>query len=115
MSEQKTKTNETPARWRTAEPSLRAVQVAFDLEEQIQRTIRLRACELALSPSDCIRQILGLKVTTKPVRPRLTASFTEQDYQNLADRYALSPDQKIEIKRRVMQELMEFAEQHPHD
>lgn len=85
---------------------MKAVQVAFDMDEKIQLAIRKEALEAGLSPSDQIRDILGLPTNKRPKRPRLTVSLSPEDYVVLAEKYQLSPDQQLEIKRKLMDDLI---------
>lgn len=98
-----------PDKWQSSVKAIKAVQVAFDMDEKIQLSIRKRALEAGLSPSDQIRDILGLPVNTKPKRPRLTVSLAPDDYKVLAKKYQLQPDQQLEIKRKLMDDLIEFV------
>jgi len=100
-----------PSAWQESDKVLKAVQVAFDAEENVIKKVRKAAFKNNLSNSDQIRLILGLPISHKPVRPRLTLSLTELDYQELAERYGLDPEQRLEIKARVLQELIKFADQ----
>ncbi|MDX1810723.1 MAG: hypothetical protein R3240_02150 [Gammaproteobacteria bacterium] len=109
MAEQPKKTKELPQKWRASDKAMRAVQVAFYVDEQVQNKIRRDACIKGISPSDMIRSITQLPVSAPPKRPRLTASLNQEDYQLLADRYGLDPEDTLEIKRRVMQELIDYA------
>ncbi len=104
-----TKKKELPSKWQASKKAMRAVQVAFYVDEQVQNKIRQEACLNGMSPSDMIRQITQLPVSAPPKRPRLTASLNKDDYALLAQRYDLDPEDTLEIKRRVMQELIEFA------
>jgi len=101
-----------PSKWQASDKAMRAVQVAFYVDEQVQNKIRQAACLNGMSPSDMIRQITKLPVSAPPKRPRLTASLNKDDYSQLAERYNLEEDDTLEIKRRVMQELIEFATQY---
>jgi len=98
-----------PSKWQASTKALRAVQVAFYVDEQVQVKIRQVACLNGISPSDMIRQITQLPVSAPPKRPRLTASLNQEDYSLLAERYGLDSEDTLEIKRRVMQELIDFA------
>lgn len=98
-----------PSKWQASNKAMRAVQVAFYVDEQVQNKIRQVACLNGMSPSDMIRQITRLPVSAPPKRPRLTASLNQDDYAQLATRYKLDAQDTLEIKRRVMQELIEFA------
>lgn len=92
-------------RWASSQKALKAVQVAFDTSEDVATRIRLEAVRVGLSPSDLIRRIVGLPVRTRPVRPRLTVSLSDEDFMILAERYALDPTDRLAIKRRVMEEI----------
>ncbi|WP_028454338.1 hypothetical protein [Chitinilyticum litopenaei] len=98
-----------PERWQTSEPAIRAVQVAFDVEDRVLQAVRRAAFEHNLSNSDQIRKVLGLSVSSRPKRPRLTVTLSDDDYRELARRYGLAEQQRLEIKERVLQALIEFA------
>lgn len=106
MSEKK---QSKPKRWSESDKAIRATQVAFDVENEIIDTIKHQACEKGITPSDMIRLILGLGVTAKRVRPRLTMSLKEQDYQELANRYGLKSNERLAIKARIIEEIRDFA------
>lgn len=99
-------TKKIPEKWQSSIKAMKAVQVAFDMDEKIQLSIRKEALEAGLSPSDQIRDILGLPVNKRPKRPRLTVSLAPTDYQVLAEKYGLQADQQLEIKRKLMDELI---------
>lgn len=95
-----------PDKWQSSVKAMKAVQVAFDMDEQFQLAIRREALEAGLSPSDQIRTILGLPTSKRPKRPRLTVSLSPADYELLAEKYDLSADQQLEIKRKLMDDLV---------
>ena len=97
------------SRWSSSDAELRAVQVAFDVEMQVIEAVRYAALENQLSPSDQIRKILALPVTSKPVRPRLTVTLSEADYVLLAERFGIDIEDKRRIKDALHHELIEFA------
>ena len=98
-----------PDKWQSSVKAIKAVQVAFDMDEKIQLSIRKEALEAGLSPSDQIRDILGLTVNKRPKRPRLTVSLAPEDYQVLAEKYHLKAEQQLEIKRKLMDELIQHV------
>lgn len=104
-----------PEKWQSSQKAMKAVQVAFDMDEKIQYTIRKAALDNNLSPSEQIRDILGLIVNKRPKRPRLTVSFNTQDYIDLADKYGLQPEQQLEIKKLVIDDLVNFSNQHDEE
>ena len=95
-----------PEKWQSSLKAVKAVQVAFDMDEKIQLAIRTQALNAGLSPSDQIRDILGLPTNKRPKRPRLTVSLGQDDYEVLALKYDLSPEQQLEIKRKLMDDLI---------
>ncbi|MDR1934398.1 MAG: hypothetical protein LBS49_02240 [Candidatus Accumulibacter sp.] len=98
-----------PARWQKSDEALRAAQIAFDVEAAVLEAVRRAAFEHNLSTSDQIRQVLGLSVSRRPKRPRLTVTLTPEDYATLAARYGLEAQNRLAVKERVTQELIEFA------
>lgn len=99
-------TRKIPDKWQSSVKAIKAVQVAFDMDEKVQLAIRTQALNAGLSPSDQIRDILGLPVNKRPKRPRLTVSLAPDDYVILAKKYQLQPEQQLEIKKRLMDELI---------
>ncbi len=99
-------TRKIPEKWESSVKAVKAVQVAFDMDEKVQLAIRKQALEAGLSPSDQIRDILGLPTSKRPKRPRLTVSLAPADYEVLAKKYSLQPDQQLEIKKKLMDELI---------
>ena len=100
-----------PARWSGSDAALHAVQVAFDVEGVVLEAVRRAAFENNLSNSDQIRRILGLTVSHRPKRPRLTVTLTPEDYETLGVRYDLSVDDRLAIKECATQELIDFSTQ----
>ncbi len=99
-----------PEKWQSSIKAVKAVQVAFDMDEKIQLSIRKQALDAGLSPSDQIRNILGLPTNKRPKRPRLTVSLAPADYEILAKKYQLQPEQQLEIKKRLMDDLIHHVE-----
>jgi len=103
------KSRELPEKWQSSQKAMKAVQVAFDMDEKIQYKIRKAALDNNLSPSEQIRDILGLTINKRPKRPRLTVSLNNQDYVELAAKYGLQPEQQLEIKKLVIEDLVRFS------
>jgi hypothetical protein len=104
-------TRKIPDKWQSSIKAMKAVQVAFDMDEKIQLSIRKQALEAGLSPSDQIRDILGLPINKRPKRPRLTVSLAPSDYDVLAEKYGLDSDQQLEIKKKLMDDLIIYVTQ----
>lgn len=98
-----------PPRWQSSDSAIKAVQVAFDVEEQVLNAVRRAAFDANISTSDQIRLVLDLPTSHKPKRPRLTVTLSDADYATLAERFALAMDNRLEIKERVLQALIEFS------
>lgn len=94
--------------WARSDKSIRAVQVIFELEQAHSRALRIKAIERDLSPSDYIRNIVGLP-RKKPIRPRLSISLSAEDYTVLAKRYKLKPDEKDKIREHMKEELIKVV------
>jgi len=100
-----------PARWEKERRAARAVQVAFDLDEQVQQVIRQEALDLGINASDRIRQILGLELTKRPKRVRLSISLGEADFKTLAERFDLDDEDRISIKQQASEALAEHVQE----
>lgn len=100
-----------PDKWQSNVKAMKAVQVAFDMDEQFQLAIRREALDAGLSPSDQIRTILGLPTSKRPKRPRLTVSLSPADYELLAEKYGLHAEQQLEIKRKLMDDLVVYVKE----
>lgn len=98
-----------PPRWQSADNALRAVQVAFDVEEAVMEAVRAAAFKGHVSTSTQIRHVLGLPVAEGPKRPRLTVTLSADDYALLAGRYSLPVDDRLGIKEAATRELIAFA------
>ncbi len=99
-----------PEKWQSSVKAVKAVQVAFDMDEKIQLAIRKQALEAGISPSEQIRDILGLPTNKRPKRPRLTVSLSATDYELLAEKYNLSAEQQLEIKKKLMDDLINYVD-----
>lgn len=96
-------------KWEKQKPAIRATQLAFDLSAQVQKQIKKKAIDSDLTPSDMIRDILGLEVKSKKTRQRLTFYLNDTELAALAQRYDISEEDKIAIKQKVAEELIGFA------
>ena len=96
-------------KWEKQKTAIRATQLAFDLSAQVQKTIKKQAIDADFTPSDMIRNILGLEVKSKKTRQRLTFYLNDEELAALAQRYGIAADDKIAIKQKVAEELIEFA------
>lgn len=98
-----------PKKWQDEKKAIKAIQVAFDVGEKIQYVIRKEALDRNINPSDRIRQILGLQVSRKPKRLRLSISLSKDDMTYLAETYKLDDSDPVEIKRRAAEKLVEHV------
>jgi hypothetical protein len=96
-----------PQRWQKEQRTVKAVQIAFDVGEEVQYLIRREALDLAINPPDRIRQILGLPVNSKPVRPRLSISLSPQDFILLAEQFGVDPEDRIAIRHIAAEKLIQ--------
>ncbi len=99
-----------PEAWKKNEPAIKAIQVAFDLDEEIGRAIKSAAVENGLTSSAQIRKMLGLPYSL-PKRPRLTTSLNEHDYIALGERLGIDPADKIAIRNRIIELLADMVKE----
>lgn len=95
--------------WSKEERAVQAVQLAFDLSNDIQRTFRVAAAMQDMGTSDMVRKVLHLPYRKKRLRPRLTLTLKESDFEVLAERYGLDPADRLAIRQKVSEELREFS------
>lgn len=105
-----TSSSKIPDKWKKEEKAAKAVQVAFDVGFEVQTVIRKEALDCMLSPSDRVRQILGLEVNSRPKRPRLSISLTPNDFVVLGGLYGIDPDNRVEIKQVAAEHLIDYVE-----
>ncbi|MGP4844561.1 hypothetical protein ACTXGQ_10555 [Marinobacter sp. 1Y8] len=99
----------TKSDWSREVKAVQAVQMAFDLSSDIQRAFRVASVMQDLNTSDMVRKVLGLPYKRKRVRPRLTVTLHDDDFEELAKRYGLKPEERAEIRERVSEDLQRFA------
>jgi predicted Co/Zn/Cd cation transporter (cation efflux family) len=85
----------TSDKWEKERNAAKAVQVAFDLGHEVSFQIRSEALQRGLNPPDRIREILGLPVSNKPVRPRLSISLTDRDFELLAAAFGVDVSDRL--------------------
>ena len=85
--------------------AVKASQIAFQLEQEVAKRISRLAVSEGLTTSGQIRKIIGLPYCV-PKRPRLTVSLSEEDYKALSKKYNVDPENTLEIKRKIMNELI---------
>lgn len=89
--------------------NIKAIQEAFQLSGDIPDVIREAACREGLSASDMCRKILDLPIETKKTGGRrLTVSLKPEDYEKLAERWALPTDARQAIRSRMRQDIENF-------
>lgn len=97
-----------PERWKASQKTLKAVQVAFDLEQHLAVFIRTEAAKAGLTPSDQIRKMMDLSYSP-PKRPRLTVSLSEDDYAILGEKFKIDPSDKLAIRKKMVETLSKKA------
>ena len=93
-------------KWENEKKAVKAVQIAFDVGDEVNRRIRMEALEQGINPPDRIRQILSLPVSNKPLRPRLSISLSENDFIILADKFGISPNDRLKIRQLAAETLI---------
>ena len=96
----------TNRKWAKEKKAVKAVQIAFEVGDEVNRQIRLEALEQGINPPDRIRQILGLPVNSKPVRPRLSISLSDDDFVILASKFGVTLDDRLKIRQLAAETLI---------
>lgn len=96
-----------PQKWQKEQKAIRAIQMAFDVNADLQYQLKRQALDRGINPSDRLRELLGLPVTPKPVRPRLSLSLSQEDLRLLAKRYNVPQEDTAGIKRRASAQIAE--------
>ncbi len=96
-----------PRRWEEVRRAIKAVQIAFDVGDEVQYLIKREALDQGINPTDRIRQILGLPVSKKPVRPRLSISLSETDFQILGERFDVEPGDRLALRQMAAERLIQ--------
>lgn len=99
-------------KWEKEKAAVAAIQLAFDLGADTQTVIKKQALDDQLNTSDFIRKILGLNYRKKPVRPRLTLSLSDDDFNELAKTYGVEASDKLKIKELAAKELIKYAQKY---
>lgn len=93
------------SKWEKQNKTVKATQVAFELEQKIAKQIQQMAASEGLATSSQIRKLVGLSYSP-PKRPRLTVSLSADDYEELGKKYDIDPDDNLQIKRKIIEELI---------
>ncbi len=96
----------TSDKWQKERQAIKAVQVAFDLGHEVSYLIRTEALERGINPPDRILEILGLPVSSKPIRPRLSISLSEEDFAQLAKDFGVDVSDKLKIRQIAAERLL---------
>ncbi len=101
----------TGDKWEKEKKAVKAVQIAFDLGQEFSHHIRFEALQKGINPPDRIREILGLPVNSKPVRPRLSISLTHDDFAMLAELYGVEASDRLKIRQIAAEKLIQHLDQ----
>ena len=96
-------------KWDKEKAAAAAIQIAFDLGVDTQTVIKKKALDEHLNTPDFIRKILGLQYKNKPVRPRLTLSLSDDDFDVLAAAYGIDPKDRLKVKELAAEQLVQYA------
>jgi hypothetical protein len=92
------------AKWEAERRALKKVQVHFSFTAYATRRLKYEAVEEDMTPSNLVRKLVGLSFEPRP-RQRIGLSLTDEDFKILSTRYGVAESDKVEIKRRVTEEI----------
>ena len=93
-------------KWAAEKVALKKIQVHFELQQSLLHDVRVRSAKQDMNSSDYVRRVIGLSYA-KIQRPRISLSFSPEDFEFLSKRYGVAVDDRQELKRRVQIELLE--------
>lgn len=102
-------------KWEKEKSALKAVQVAFDVGDDVNQLIRFEALTQGINPTDRVRQLLGLAVNARPIRPRLSISLSEQDFAELAARFGVDASDRLKIRQIAAEKLIQHLSEVKRD
>ena len=100
-------------KWTDERQAIKAVQIAFDVGDDFNRRIRIEALERGINPPDRIREILGLPVSRKPQRLRLSISLSDDDFQMLGEVFDVDPQDRLKIRQLAAERLISQLQEKP--
>ena len=86
--------------------TVKTTQIAVNLSAASRKKLRIEAAVDDMSPPEKARETLGLSLNTKKVRPKLILNLTEQDFKLLAERYGVDQKDKLEIRDKAAEEII---------
>jgi hypothetical protein len=92
------------AKWDAERRALKKVQVHFSFTAYATRRLKYEAVDEDMTPSNLVRKLVGLSFEPSP-RLRIGLSLTNEDFKILSTRYGVTESDKVEIKRRVTEEV----------
>ena len=104
MTDHNKPTWQAPEHWLEQQQALKRVQLHFTFTAHARKRLQHDAIDVDLTPSNYIRKLIGLPYV-KTTRPRIGLSFSEQDFVHLSQRYAIDPDNREALKRKVTEEI----------
>lgn len=91
-------------KWKKEADQLKKVQVNFSFLPSVDQALRHEAVDKEMTPSNLLRERLGLP-SSRTVRQRLGVSFDQADFEFLAKRYRLDPNDRNAIKKCATEEI----------
>ncbi len=86
--------------------TVKTTQIAINLSAESRKKLRIEAAMDDMSPSDKARETLGLNLNTKKMRSKLILNLTEKDFKFLAGKYGVDPEDKLEVRDKAAEEII---------
>jgi len=86
--------------------TVKPTQVAFDLDADGRKKLRIDAARDDMTPSEKARESLGLVAKDKKMEPKITFYLSEKDMIILAEKYGIDPEDKLAIRYKAAEELI---------
>lgn len=80
-------------------------QIHFDFTAETLQALKIEAARKNISASDMIRSILGLDTISRPLRPRVGVSFSQEERLALAELLETKQSQDANFKQRCQDKI----------
>lgn len=92
------------AKWKKEAEQLKKVQINFSFKTSVDQALRHEAVDKEMTPSNLLREKLGLEAK-QAVRQRLGVSLDDSDFEVLAKKYQLDPNERNAIKKKATEDI----------
>ncbi len=83
-------------------------QVHFDFSNETLQALKIVAAQQNISPSDMIRKILGLEAISRPLRPRVGVSFSDEERAAITEGLGMEFSENVDFKQHCQRKINNY-------